>query len=119
MSHYDDHMKEGLSKDDEAFLKDLEDGRGLFTQFGATLTGPLGGWGMYALIMAFAMFGLLIWSGFAAWGADDLRLTVLWSAVSISLVVALGMIKLWMFSRMNHLMVLRELKMIELRIVLS
>jgi phosphoglycerol transferase MdoB-like AlkP superfamily enzyme len=116
MTRYDDRMKDALSTDDETFLRDLEDGRGLFTQLGATFTGPMGGWGIYAFIMAFVMFVLLLVSGWNAWQAETVEAVIVWSAVSVSLVIALGLVKLWLFMRMNQMALLRELKKIELRV---
>ncbi len=117
MTDFDTRLREGLSAEDERFLADLEDGRGLFTQLGTTMTGPMGGWGVYAIILAAVMFALLVFSAFSAWTAEELRPTVLWSAATVALVVMTGLVKLWVFSRMNHLATLRELKKIELRLL--
>jgi len=115
MTNLDDRLRAGLSADDEAFLKTLED-RGMFAQMGATLQGPMKGWTMLAFVFSFVFFLLFLFCFWRGYGAADVRDTVLWCAGSLWLALSVAMLKLWMWERMNHLAVLRELKKIELRV---
>lgn len=42
---------------------------------------------------------------------------VFWLAIFLFAMIAVGLLKIWFWMRMNHLALLRELKRIELRLV--
>jgi hypothetical protein len=117
MTQFDETLLKGaLDADDEAFLRKLDEERGLFAQIGDTLAGPLGGW---AKLVAFGSVLLAILTAVAVWqmfSADSDRVLILWTAAALAAVIAQGMIKQWFFERMNFIALLRELKRIELRI---
>jgi hypothetical protein len=112
----DERLRDALSKDDAQFLKDLEDGRGLFTQLGATFQGPLAGWTAFGFVLVFAFIGLGVFSGFQLAATQDLGAVVLWASLLWLSFLSVGLIKLWIFMRMNHLVLLRAIKSLELRL---
>jgi hypothetical protein len=116
MTQFDDKVKAALDADDEAFLRELDHERGLFTQMGDTMKGPLGGWAMLTFSMTLP---LAAFTAFAVWqmfAAEGLRELVLWTAGALAAMLALGLVKQWFFERMNFIALLRELKRLELRI---
>lgn len=117
MSSFEKRLEAGLSAEDEAFLKDIESDENLFKQMGKTFQGPLGGWTIYAFLMSLVLFGLAVWAIWNVFHADVIKAMILWSSLAIWSFFAVGLIKIWFWMRMNHLAVLRELKMIELRLV--
>ena len=116
MMDFDTKLRETLSAEDEAFLKTLEDDRGLFTQLGETLHGPLRFWTRLVIVVTFLVSGLTFWAAYQAFIAEALRETVLWAAGTVIGANSVAMLKQWLFDRMNHLAVLRALKKIELRL---
>jgi len=66
--------------------------------------------------VTFLVSALAFYAAYQAFVAEGLRETVLWSAGAVAGFNGLGMLKQWLFDRMNHLAVLRELKKIELRL---
>lgn len=116
MTEFDERLREGLSEDDRAFLRDLEDGRGLFTQMGDTFRGPMSFWTGFAVLISLVFFGLTLYSGWQLVGAASFQDGAIWLAVFTWSAIAVGMTKIWFWLRMNHLATLRELKKIELRI---
>lgn len=117
MTNCETRRQEGLSAEDEAFLRNLEPGESLFGQLGATFSGPMKFWTGFAFVLSFVLFGIAVWAGFRMYAAAELRELMFWMAVFMSGMLAVSMIKIWFWMRMNHLAVLRELKRIELRIV--
>ncbi|MEP3225312.1 MAG: DUF6768 family protein [Parasphingorhabdus sp.] len=117
MSMFKSEWDESLSAEDKAFLSDLENGRGLFEQLGATLQGPMRFWSYLITFTTFLMFIATVYSGWQAFHAVELRETILWSAAVIVLFMMVGFSKNWLFERMNLLSVLTELKALELRVV--
>ncbi|MFN7164284.1 MAG: DUF6768 family protein [Hyphomonas sp.] len=117
MTNFETRLKESLTAEDEAFLTDLESGESLFGQLGATFSGPMKVWTGFAFVLSFAFFGIAVWAGFRMYATSEPRELVFWLAVFIFGMLAVSMLKIWFWMRMNHLAVLRELKRIELRIV--
>lgn len=117
MSSFEEKLRQDLSADDEAFLRDLDNEEGLFKQVGATLTGPLGAWTIYAVIMSVVLFGVAIWAVFQMFAAEDLKHVILWLSLFTFTSLGVGLIKVWFWMRMNHLALMRELKRIEFRLV--
>jgi hypothetical protein len=119
MSSFDTRLKEGLSAEDQAFLKNLEEGESLFGQLSATFSGPLKLWTGFAFALTLLFFALAGWSAFQILEAVEVREMIFWLATFIFSMLAVCMLKMWFWMRMNHLTLLRELKRIELRLAQS
>ena len=116
MTKFDDQLGAALNADDRAFLDDLENGRGMFDQLGATLQGPMRFWSYMVGIFTFVFFLLALYCGWQAFQAEQVRETILWSVGFLMLFQAVGLLKMWLFDRMNLLSLLAEMKKIELRV---
>ncbi len=116
MSGFDENLGAELSADDEAFLDDLENGRGLFEQLGATLQGPMRFWSYIVGLFSFVFFVMAVYCGWQAFQAEEIRETILWSMGFLVLFQGVSFLKMWLFDRMNLLSLLSELKKIELRV---
>lgn len=117
MTGFDDALREALSADDEAFLKELESERGLFVQMGDAFSGPLRGWTAFAFVLSVAFFALSGYALYRMTSAAGFEPALMWLAVFVWSAIAVAMIKMWFWLRMNHLAMLRELKRLELRIL--
>ncbi len=118
MTSVDERIGSALSADDREFLASFDEERGLFTQVGDVLTGPLGGWARLIFAVAFALGMFLLYAGwrfFTSDGGDDL---VRWGLILLAVLTMQGFIKEWFYSRMNMLAVVREVKRLQLQIVL-
>lgn len=118
MTDIDDRIRGVLDADDEAFLARLDDDRGLFRQLGDSLGGPLGGWAKLVFAMTFVMSAAMFYCAWQAFIAVDPRATILWAAGTVVLVMSIGFLKDWLFSRMNMLMILREVKRLQLQVAM-
>lgn len=116
MTDFDSKLRGALDADDERFLKSLEDDRGLFTQLGQTLHGPLRFWTWTVFIVTILVSAIAFYAAYKAFVVTELRETVLWAAGAVASFNGVAMLKQWLFDRMNHLAVLRELKKQELRL---
>ena len=118
MTDIDDRIRAGLDADDRDFLASLDHSRGLFTQIGDTLGGPLGGW---AKLMSVVSVFLGVFTFFAAWNlltAEQTRELILWAVAVMAAIVMQGFIKDWFFSRMNMLAILREVKRLQVQVAM-
>lgn len=116
MGKFENDLGNALNADDRAFLDDLENGRGLFDQLGATLQGPMRFWSYMAFVFTFGFFVMTVYCGWQAFHAEQARETVLWAAGALLFFTTVGFFKMWMFDRMNMLSLLGEMKRIELRL---
>ncbi len=117
MSDFETHISRKLDQDDEAFLQELEAGQGFFSQLGSTFKGPLGLISMLVLATAFVFVLLAIWFAWEAFHAEAVRDVVLWCTGVILCLLANGLLRIWLFNRMNHLVALKALKKMELRLI--
>lgn len=116
MDKFEQDLSTALDAEDRTFLDDLENGRGLFDQLGATLHGPMRYWSYMVWFFTFVFAVIAFYSGWQAFISEEIKLTVLWVAVCLGSAQAVGLLKMWMFDRMNMLSMLAELKRIELRV---
>lgn len=118
MTPIDDRIRTALDEDDKAFLASLDHERGMFTQMGDVLAGPLGGWSKLIFASAVVMGFALVYCGwrfFTASGSEDI---LWWGLVTLGALMMQGFIKEWFYSRMNLLSTLRELKRLQLQVAL-
>ena len=114
----DDIITDALTDDDRAFLARLDDERGLFTQVGDVLTGPLAGWTRLIFVVTFFMSLATMYAIYMAFTVEGMRELIGWSAASIVGFVAVGFTKDWFFSRMNMLNILREVKRLQVQVAM-
>ena len=113
----DAKLKAALSADDEQFLRDLEDGRGLIAKVGDSFHGPMRWWAVVCNVFVMIATGFGIWTVIKLLGADTTRGQILWAAAAWASWTMQIALKQWLWDRINMLTVLRELKKIELRLV--
>ncbi|QLC20943.1 hypothetical protein HFP51_01320 [Parasphingopyxis sp. CP4] len=116
MTEFDDKLRAALDADDEAFLQELDEGRGMFAQIGDTFAGPLGGWAKLIFFVALVLGIGLLYAVWQLFTADTDRELFIWVTATLALLMAQGFVKQWFFERMNLMTILRELKRIELRV---
>jgi hypothetical protein len=118
MTDIDDRIRAGLDADDRAFLASLDDGRGLFGQLGDSLGGPLGGWAKLVFALTFALSLVMFYAVWRMFTSGELRDVVLWATATIVLVMSVGFMKDWLFSRMNMFFILREVKRLQVQVAM-
>ena len=118
MTEIDDRIRAALDDDDRAFLASLDNHRGLFGQIGDSLGGPLGGWAKLVFVMTFVLSLVMVYAVWRMFVAAELREVVLWATSVVVLVMAVGFMKDWLFSRMNMFFILREVKRLQVQIAL-
>lgn len=116
MTDFETELRQRLSADDEAFLKNLENGRGLFSQMGAAFDGPMRFWMAIAMIITFIATGIGLFAVWQMFAAESTRGLILWAAGGWAAWTMQIALKQWMWNRMNMLTILREVKRLELRL---
>ena len=116
MTNIDDRIRGALDDDDRAFLDSLDTKRGMFAQIGDSMHGPLGGWAKFAFVIAIAVGVTLAYSFYRAITADSTDAILGWGLTCIALLIMQGFLKEWMFARMNMLMLLKEVKRLQIQV---
>lgn len=118
MTDIDDRIRGALDADDRAFLDSLDDNRGMFQQIGDSMHGPLGNWARFGFALAIAIGLVLAYALFRAFTAGSSDAMLGWGLFTIGLLIMQGFLKQWMFSRMNLLLVLREIRRLQVQVAL-
>ncbi len=113
---FDEKLKDDLSAEDQAFLASLEDERGMYAQIADTFRGPMAGWTGFAFVLSLIFFGAAVYALMQMFNAPPVNEGLLWLAGFFWGTLAVAMIKMWFWLRMQQLVLLRELKKIELRV---
>jgi len=117
MTTTNETLHRALDDDDAAFLRSLDNEPGLMTQFADSFHGSMKFWTGFAFVMSFVVFGLAIFCAYQLWLADTAREYAMWGLGAWFCLNGVGMLKMWMWMRMNHLATLREIKRLELQMV--
>jgi hypothetical protein len=118
MTNQDQRIAAALDEDDRAFLDQIEADRGLFTQLGDSLGGPLGGWAKLVFGFAFALGMFMLYAAYLAFTATSFEDGMQWGLVLVGILVIQGFVKEWLFARMNMLSILREVKRLQVQVAL-
>ena len=118
MTDTDTRIRNALDDDDRAFLASLDQDRGMFTQVGDVLTGPLGGWSRLIFAVALVLGVTLVYCGWRFLTATASEDILWWGMVTLGMLTMQGFIKEWFYSRMNLLSTLRELRRLQLQVAM-
>lgn len=119
MTTIDDRIGAALSDDDREFLASLDHDRGMFTQIGDVLAGPLGGWAKLILFVSVFVGIGVVYSGFRFFTAAESADLIRWGFVTLALLIMQGFVKEWFYDRMNMLSVLREIKRLQVQVAMQ
>tara|TARA_R110000782_G_scaffold124058_4_gene215550 strand:+ start:1267 stop:1647 length:381 start_codon:yes stop_codon:yes gene_type:complete len=114
MTRIDDDLRAALSDEDRALLDRLDDEPGVFELWRASYQGKFRWLNLIATVFSVAIFAGQIWCLVELLTTDDAVLAVRWAAGFGFCALAVAMLKMWFWMRMNHLAAVREIKKIEL-----
>ena len=115
MTQDNDRLRAALEADDEAFLNGLEKERGLFAQIGETFRGPMRTMTVVANVAVLIATAVGLWAVWKMFVAASTRELILWAAAAWAAWTLQIGLKQWIWSRVNTLSILREMKRMELR----
>lgn len=115
MTSLDQAIRQALSAEDAEFLARFERETPLNEALG-TFRGRWGALNVFAAIITFALFGVLIYCVVNMLGAAEARDAVLWSVGAVVTMLGVAMLKMYFWMEMNKNVVLREVKRLELQV---
>lgn len=113
---FDKQLLGQLSEEDEAFLARLEEDRGLYAQMSDTFQGPLRYWTAFAFVLSLVFFIAAVYAFWRLGTGKVLTEQLMWLGGFLAFMIAVGLIKVWFWMRINQVALLRELKKVELQV---
>lgn len=114
----DELIKESLSTEEAQFYDELEE-QNLFGKLGGIHRGKLGWLVVIMNIVHVVIFGLFIYclvQFFQSFDEDATNALIYWASAGFLCMIAMGMIKLFVWMQMDKNDILRELKRLELQV---
>ena len=118
MTKLDEKIMQSLNDEDAALLQTQMNELGVFDALAETFKGKHRFINVFGFILAFAMFGLVVYFGINFFTVDHVIEKLNWLAGFLASLIALAMLKLWFWMEMNRVSLLRDIKRIELHTVL-
>ncbi|MEO8019381.1 MAG: DUF6768 family protein [Pseudomonadota bacterium] len=116
MESIDERIQKALSSEDQAFLAQMDADGSLYRDVTDMFRGHTRWLNVFAWLLAFALFAVAVACGWHFMVQTDLRSMELWGVGTILAFIALGMIKLWFWMELQKVVVLREIKRVELQL---
>ncbi len=111
----DDLIRATLSKEEAKFYDELEE-QNLLGKIGEVYRGKLGWLAVIMNIAHLVIFGAFIYCLVQFFNTDETKELIMWSSAAFLSMMAMGMLKLYVWMQMNKNDILRELKRLELQI---
>lgn len=108
-------IKEALNQEEAKFYDELGE-QNLFEKLGGVFKGKLGWLAILMNVVSLALLGLLVYCGIQFFDTEVTHELIQWGAGFFICLMAISMIKLFVWMQMDKNDVLRELKRLELQI---
>jgi len=111
----DELIKETLSKEEAAFYDQLEE-QNLIGKLGEVYRGKLGWLAIIMNVVTVLMFMAFVYCIVQFFNTDNTNELIKWASAGFLSMIAMGMLKLFVWMQMDKNDILRELKRLELQI---
>lgn len=111
----DELIKEALSKEEAKFYDELEE-QNLFEKLGEVYRGKMGWLAIIMNVVHLMIFVLFIYCIVQFFKMEEIKELILWSSAGFLCMIAMAMIKLYVWMQMDKNDILRQLKRLELQV---
>lgn len=118
MNKLDEKILEALNSEDRETLESYAPQPGFFGLLVEPFRGSFGPIAIVAFVFMLALLVLLVYSAFQFFPERELATKLNWLAIGLTILIALGLLRLWYFQEISRLSVIRELKRLELQVSL-
>lgn len=118
MNNIDEEIKKALSAEDQKAMEEIGQQAGLFEMVGMSLSGRQAWLTYYMWIIGFVAFFTGVWMANEFLNATDLKSSLEWMMGIILCLFAIGLVKVIGWQQMQKLETMREIKRLEMRIML-
>jgi len=118
MNELDEKIREALTNEDQKAIDEIDSGAGLFDLIGQSFSGKQAWMMYYMYALGLVVTGLLIYFVIQYLGTDDIKTSLTWALLIITALFMIAMVKIMAWQQMQKLELMRELKRLEMRIML-
>ena len=111
----DELIKETLNQEEAKFYDELEE-QNLIGKLGEVFKGKMGWLAIVMNVFHLVIFGLLIYCIVQFFGTNETNELIKWASAGFLCMIAMGMLKVYIWMQMDKNDILREMKRLELQV---
>lgn len=118
MSDIDEQIRRALAAEDKKAIEEIDDGAGLFELIGLTFKGKQAWMSYYMYFLGLVITGALVYFVIQYLGTDDIKSSLNWALLILGCLFMITMIKILGWQQIQKAELMREIKRLEMRIML-
>lgn len=118
MNDIDEQIRNALDAEDRKAIDEIDDGAGLFEMISLTFKGKQAWMVYYMYFVGLAVSAALVYFVVQYLGTSDIKTSLNWALLIITCMFVLTMVKIMNWQQMQKLELMREIKRLEMRIML-
>ena len=119
MSDIDEQIRNALTDKDQKAIDEIDDSAGLFELIGLTFTGKQAWLSYYMYFVGIVVAGAFVYFVIQYLGTSDIKSSLNWALLILGCGFALTMLKVLGWQQMQKAEIMREIKRLEMRIMLA
>jgi len=118
MSDIDEQIRQALAAEDKKAIDQIDDGAGLFELIGLTFKGKQAWMSYYMYFLGLVITAALVYFVIQYLGTDDIKSSLNWALLILGCLFMITMIKILGWQQIQKAELMREIKRLEMRIML-
>ncbi len=118
MSDIDEKIRKALAAEDKKAIDEIDDGAGLFELIGLTFKGKQAWMSYYMYLLGLVITAALVYFVIQYLGATDIKTSLNWALLILGCLFIITMIKILGWQQIQKAELMREIKRLEMRIML-
>lgn len=119
MHDIDEKIRQALTEADKKAIDEISSGTGLFELIGMSFKGKQAWMMYYMYLLGFVVFLLLVYCTVQFFNTQDLKMSLSWGLGILTCMFMIMLVKIMAWQQMFKLELLRELKRLEMRLMLA
>lgn len=119
MTDIDEEIRQALTDEDQKAIDEIDNEAGLFELIGMTFKGKQAWITYYIYFVGFAVAGAGVYFIIQYLGTSDIKSSLTYALLIITCLFIIAILKLFSWQQMQKLELLREIKRLEMRIMLA
>jgi len=119
MQDIDERIRQALSQEDQKIIAEIDRGASFFEMLGMGFKGKQAWMMYYMYALGFAVFIALVYFALQFFATADLKSSLAWALGIITCLHMITMVKIMAWQQLFKLELLRELKRLEMRLMLA
>lgn len=118
MNNIDEQIRSALDAEDRKAIDEIGDGADLFEMIGMTFSGKQAWMAYYMYFLGLAVFASLVYFVIQYLGTSDIKSSLNWALLIITCMFMFSMLKIMGWQQIQKMELMREIKRLEMRIML-